>query len=1056
MRSSFHTKWKPKRPSAKATTASAERAKFQRLLRELFQFDCADLDFGIYRIMNHKREILDDYIDRELPEAIEEAVGRGAIRTEDERSDDFRATREKAIEAFGQDAFAPSGELVEYQETPLGREYILWRERALHSEPAEDVRRDIYNHLYSFFSRYYQDGDFVPKRRYSWEHPYVVPYNGEEVHFHWANRDQYYVKAAEHFRDYRYRTRSGVSVRFFLRSANVEQNDVKGKKRFFFPIPEDSAWNDDDRSLELPFEYRTLTSTEALEIGRNGQQEAIIERAEALVPEGLISNPEAATALLDRRKRDHDGEATSTYFTYHARRFARRRTSDFFIHRDLEGFLTRELEYYLRSEVLNLSSLAVGGEARADAWLDKMRVIREVGRNIIDFLAQIEGFQKMLWEKRKFVVGVDYCVAVGLIPEELLTPILACEAQWGEWDALGCAGNDDTLFASDDGPEARREFLRSNPGIVLDTRHFDLGFVDDLLAAIEDIDEKTAGVAIRTENWQALNLLEERYREALSCVYIDPPYNTAASAILYKNDYKDSSWLTLMADRLSSSRKLLAPSGILSCAIDDEEVTRLRMLLQDLFPKELGTVVVRSNPAGRKSRGQLSPSHEFALFFGNNGASPGSLRKTERELARYRFEDEIGRYDWNNLIRHGSNDRREDRPKLFFPIYVGKDDRIRVPRLQWVAEKRQYDVLEDPRDDEVELLPVRTYGDEVVEKNWHHGPEKIMTNPGQYRVRRKGSSIDIDFMIRMDMTAIPKTWWGDARYASSNRGPRTIKDLFGRKPFDYPKAPGLVEDCLRVCGLDPTSTVLDYFAGSGTTGHAVINLNREDGGCRKFILVEMGDHFDTVLLPRLKKIAFSPEWKNGRAQRPATLKEAKRGPRIIKYFRMESYEDALNNIEFEEPEEGLFGLEDYMLRYMLQWETKESATLLNVRALERPFDYTLRLDGNGEGAETAVDLPETFNYLLGLAVRTRRVYDDEGRPYLVYTGSTRDGRNVVVIWRNTGGWTIEDRERDRNFVAANHMTGGADEIWMNGDSMVKDARSLDTVFKQRMFGSARG
>ena len=175
------------------------------------------------------------------------------------------------------------------------------------------------------------------------------------------------------------------------------------------------------------------------------------------------------------------------------------------------------------------------------------------------------------------------------------------------------------------------------------------------------------------------------------------------------------------------------------------------------------------------------------------------------------------------------------------------------------------------------------------------------------------------------------------------------------------------------CLAARTGTTLDYFAGSGTTGHAVINLNREDGGRRKFILVEMGDHFDTVLMPRLKKVAFSPEWKNGRAVRPATPEEAERGPRIVKYFRLESYEDALNNIEFEEPDEDMFAVEDYMLRYMLRWETKGSATLLNVAALERPFDYKLRLNGNADGEDVPVDLPETFNYLLGLAVRTRRV-----------------------------------------------------------------------------------
>ncbi|MDE2974677.1 MAG: site-specific DNA-methyltransferase [Gemmatimonadota bacterium] len=862
------------------------------------------------------------------------------------------------------------------------------------------------------------------------------------------------MKAAEHFTDYRYRTRSGVSVRFSVRSANVEQNDVKGKTRFFFPRLGEAVWDAECRTLEVPFDHRLPTAAEAKDLKKNGAQRTVLERAEASVPEALATTPEAAKALLDPWDGHTGDDDAPSLFTHHAERFARKRTSDFFIHRDLRAFLSRELDYFLRSEVLRLRSLVAGGEARADAWIDKVRIIREVGANVIEFLAQIEGFQKMLWEKRKFVVDVQYCVAVGLVPDELRPGILECEAQWDEWRALGCVVEDDGLLADRDESETRRGFLERNPGLLLDTRHFDSEFVVDLLAALDDIDDLTDGVTIRSENWQALNLLGERYREALSCVYIDPPYNTDASAILYKNDYKDSSWLSLMADRLSLSRTLLAPAGILGCAIDDEEVSRLRMLMQNIMPMELGTVVVRSNPAGRKSRGQLSPSHEFALFFGHDRASPGSLKKTEKELARYRFEDEVGRYDWNNLIRHGSNDRREDRPKLFFPIYVSEDDRIRVPQLRWVADESRYEALDGPEEDEVELLPTRSAeGGEVIEKNWHHGPDKIRGNPQLYRVRRKGNAISIDFMIRMDMKAIPKTWWGDPRYASSNRGPRTSKDLFGGKPFDYPKAVGLVEDCLRVGGLDADATTLDYFAGSGTTGHAVINLNREDGGRRKFILVEMGDHFDTVLMPRLKKVAFSPEWKNGRAVRPATQEEAERSPRIIKYFRLESYEDALNNIEFEQPDEDMFAVEDYMLRYMLRWETKGSATLLNVAALERPFDYKLRLNGNADGEDVPVDLPETFNYLLGLAVRTRRVYDDDGRRYLVYAGRTRDKREAVVIWRNTEGWTPEDRERDRDFVETHDMTAGAEDIWMNGDTMVKGARPLDTLFKQRMFAS---
>ena len=144
------------------------------------------------------------------------------------------------------------------------------------------------------------------------------------------------------------------------------------------------------------------------------------------------------------------------------------------------------------------------------------------------------------------------------------------------------------------------------------------------------------------------------------------------------------------------------------------------------------------------------------------------------------------------------------------------------------------------------------------------------------------------------------------------------------------------------------SLLLDYFAGSGTTGHAVINLNREDGGRRKFILVEMGDYFDTVLLPRLKKVTFTPEWKDGKPKRLATPEEAERSPRIMKVLRLESYEDTLNNLELRrtEAQQSLLDLpaaqgtdklrEQYVLRYMLDVEARGSQSLLNIAAFTDP------------------------------------------------------------------------------------------------------------------------
>jgi len=214
----------------------------------------------------------------------------------------------------------------------------------------------------------------------------------------------------------------------------------------------------------------------------------------------------------------------------------------------------------------------------------------------------------------------------------------------------------------------------------------------------------------------------------------------------------------------------------------------------------------------------------------------------------------------------------------------------------------------------------------------------------------------------------------------------------------------------------------------------------------------MGEYFDTVLLPRIKKVTFSPEWKDGKPMRMATAEEAERSPRIVKVIRLESYEDALNNIEFDDASgQQVMEFEDYLLKYMLQWETKHSATLLNVEKLARPFSYKLCIHADGQTREKVADVPETFNYLLGLEVQTRKAYDAGGRRYLVYRGRTRENRQVAVIWRETEGWQKADLERDKKFVAEQKLTEGADEVFVNGDSFIPNAKALEPVFKARMF-----
>ena len=1034
------------------TTTNQNQEKFQQLLRELFQFDCADLDFGIYRIMNHKREVIEKFISEDLIKAVSEELDRGILHDQDLAVIELQETAKLVRETFGRDALDAAGKLLLYHETPLGKKYLKWQKRTIGARSREALEADIFNHLFAFFSRYYQDGDFISKRRYSRQQRYAIPYNGEEVYLHWANSDQYYIKTAERFHDYSW-SAHGVMVHFKVRAADVEQNNVKGDKRFFLPRVDAIAADGENRELVIPFEYRPLNEEEQDRYGRNNQQDAIIAEFMTSAPTQTGQSNEIVLALTAERHRNADNEPV-TFLEHHLRQYTRSNTSDFFIHKNLKAFLTLELDFYIKGEVLNLDDMYIAGEDFAEGWFQVIRVIRTMGGQIIDFLDQVEGFQKMLWEKRKFITEVQYCITIGNIDERFYPAIAACEPQWEEWKELFHIDENKTdLFNSGGDVEDKRlTFMKDHPALALDTKHFDEVFKEELLASIEDIDKQCDGLLIHSENFHALGFIQQLYREKVKCTYIDPPYNTDASAILYKNDYKDSSWLSLMDNRVSLSKNLLSKDGVLCCAIDDEEMSRVRLVMQSMFDKELGIVPVRSNPAGRKSSGQFSPAHEYALFYGNIDAVPGTLPKTESELARFPLQDNRGRFAWANLIRSGSNDRREDRPKMFYPIYVKTNDMIRIPEMEWDKDKREYKILEQPGENETVAWPIKIQNGTGIEKNWHRGWELVKSDLSEYRIRRdEEGSVSIDFKTRMDTGSMPRTWWDDKKYASANLGPKALKELFGNKDFDFAKATGLVGDCLRAsfCGLD--STVLDYFAGSGTTGHAVINLNREDGGKRKFILVEMGEYFDTVLLPRIKKVTFSPEWKDGKPKRMATKEEAERSPRIIKYLRLESYEDSLNNIGIDEAAgQQAMKFDDYLLNYMLQWETKRSETLLNVVQLARPFNYKLHIRNNGETSEKIIDLPETFNYLLGLHVQTRRACHDEHRRYLVYRGLLHQ-RQVVVLWRETEGWQKAELERDKQFVMEQKLAEDADEVYVNGDSFIPKARSLDPVFKARMF-----
>jgi adenine-specific DNA-methyltransferase len=243
--------------------------KFQDLLRDLFQFDSADLDFGIYRIMNHKRDVVERFIAQDLPAAIAEEVNRDALARQLEASQKAADARNRLVAALGEDALDADGNLkASYHASPVGKDYLSARAQAGGARSREAIEASNYNHLFTFFSRYYQDGDFISKRRYSKRERYAIPYNGEEVYLYWDNHDQYYVKTGEYFTDYAFSAPNGVRVHFKLRAADVEQNNVKGEKRFFVPSPIELTWDEAARQLIIPFEFRPLAAQEGITSAR--------------------------------------------------------------------------------------------------------------------------------------------------------------------------------------------------------------------------------------------------------------------------------------------------------------------------------------------------------------------------------------------------------------------------------------------------------------------------------------------------------------------------------------------------------------------------------------------------------------------------------------------------------------------------------------------------------------------------------------------------------------------------------------------------------------------
>ena len=1071
--------------------------EFQSLLRELFQFETSDLDFGIYRILNYKRERIKKFIEKDLVNRVEYAF----TKHKDERLTDinqrFEEAKQELIDTakkLGKEPLAPTGNLKdEFKESELGRKYLSLKVQKEEAETIDEIKLQVFNDLYNFFSRFYEEGDFVPQYRYSIKgHKYAIPYNGEEVKLYWANNEQYYTKTGLLFRDYIFQINPplvegpGVfKVLFRTVSAKEELGSNKAtKERFFVLDDENLVDSEGNKTLIIRFQYRELIEKEVkyynIEGGSNtSKQEKINQKCyEEILNSPRIEGLGVFIKNVLTKEYKHtpsanadtplkEGKNKKPLLLYQISRFTAKNTKDYFIHKNLKKFLSEQLDYFIKAEVLNIETLEK--ERFLDKHITRAKVVREIGEDIIDFLSQIEDFQKRLWEKKKFVLRTEYVITTDRVPEEFYDEIWKNKEQKKEWKELGF----DTSFLS---LRANAKQSLKDLKLPIDTKYFSEDFKLSLLEKITSssvvasdseatsLDDLLDGILIKSENWQALNLLLSKYKESIKTIYIDPPYNTGSDGFLYRDRYQHSSWLTMMENRLSLARELMREDGTIFISIDDNELKNLKNMSHSLGYFMISNFIRKSGIAPRQDVKFIATEHDYVLCLAKN-IEKVSINKKLAELSEgYPYEDkflsERGRFTLNKLDR-GSIHYSES---LDYPITVIKGTTIDV--MEGNSIKRI--ILNE----DIKLWP----GGDPKDRQWTWRWSKDKLEWGMENkmivFRKVSSGWSIYFKQYQFIDNNLKPIERENPYRSllldftNEIGNKEIKNLFGSLTFtSFPKPVPLTHHLLKI-GADKKSYVLDFFAGSGTTAHAVMKLNKEDGGKRKFILVEMADYFDTVIIPRIKEVAYSFNWKNGKPQDTDGIGG------FFKYQILEQYEDTLDNIELKEniKAQELFK-DEYLLKYFLDYETRESLYLLNIKKLKNPFAYKLKVNLSevGEPQEMVVDISETFNYLLGLKVKKVKARDcfianaprnDKERKYLFILGE-KEGKDYAIVWREYNDkWEDEDFKKDKEFIIKGLSEWKPYIVYVNGQSVLTpkigdggaEIRYIEPEFKRLMGG----
>lgn len=1124
--------------------------QLKAFLNQLFQFDTQDLDFGVYKILHYKKKEIAHFIDKLLVDKVKEQLQtltqEDAAQVKEKLAElETSTVIKKWLEALDK---KDTTRLAIYQEDYKDeiRRYKEVKAQALEAGVSVETENQIYNHLTLFFSRYYDKGDFISKRRFGKNEKYMVPYNGEETHFHWVNHDQYYIKSSETFSQYAFKVTTADGhcvVNFKLHNALLEQGNVKADEPNYFILSEKEPEITKEECTFF-FEYRPLTDDEKKTIKGNNKQDVLDEQAYEAIHKAHLKTVQ----LNQLWNTDADGKALLLKKLNH---YTRKNKHDFFIHKNLKTFLQRELDFYIKSELVNVDDLYV---TEVDSYFDrlkhnlkKIKVFKAIAETIIDFVSQIEDFQKKLWEKKKFVLSTHWVITIDrlvqYIGEEAAKPILTevinnpqQVQEWKElfgedlfkdwvklkWEDLVLKQNDkngEIKFPSND--DASKDWLK----LPIDTKHFEIDFKLNLLSVLSAetrLEDASNGLVVETDNYHGLNLIHDKFYEKIDAIYIDPPYNSGGEDFIYKDKFRNSSWLSMLADRMPLARDLMAKDALFFTSIDDKDpknkVThRLSTLLEAQFGPEnyIENVIWVKNTTHNDAK-TFSHNHEYIQAYTKDKASaiqehetfrrakPGymqvqelihklnreypspeeiseSLRNLYREQEKsYKAEvlalglewnDETKRNNpWKGIKQYKFADYRTEDGKWVKPekakekkakIWVYREDNPSWPNANTLTKAHK-----DPNDPEYRFY-----------KPIHPNTGKECPPPKRgwiWRQKRNGVAKGTSFEELVanheihfgeDENKIPQTKRFLDRVSTDvsksvmsdfTDGEKELANIVGeRGTFPNPKPTSIVRDLLSLSSKT-TGFILDFFAGSGTTAQSTFQLNDVAERSMSFIVQDMARNVHQTIIPRIKKVAYSFDWKEGK---PKPSGKSGQGSMnglgvFFKYQRLEQYEEALENIAFTAPEAAVqqaLQLDQYIPKYFLEFETRDSQTLVNTQAMKDPWDYRLKVwDGFSYDTEQAVDLVETFNYLIGLHMQKCITKELDGKKYQFILGHNNANKQILVVWRSVKAWSIDDYKADALALKEELKAFTYDLLYINDQAHIEGYQPIEEVFKNKM------